>query len=144
MPYAERAPSPEATEAVVREIRLNREAPSRGLPELRARSWQTASAPRLASPSNPEAEVLITNGSMQALNLVFRAILDPGDEVIIPAPCYFFGGCVEMAGGRPVHVPMDDAADYAWDIERIAAAVTARTVAIVVNTPVNPTGVVLD
>ena len=48
-----------------------------------------------------------------------------------------------MAGGRPVHVRMDEAAGYAWDVERIAAAVTPRTVAIVVNTPVNPTGVVL-
>lgn len=143
MPYAERAPSPEAIEAVVHEVRLNREAPSRGLPELREVVADRIGA-EIGQPVDPEAEVLITNGSMQALNLVFRAILDPGDEVIIPAPCYFFGGCVEMAGGRPVHVPMDEAADYAWDVERIGAAVTPRTVAIVVNTPVNPTGVVLE
>ena len=142
MPYAERPPSPEAVEAVVREIRLNREAPSRGLPELCEAVAERIGA-EVGHAVDPESEVLITNGSMQALNLVFRATLDPGDEVIIPAPCYFFGGCVELAGGRPVHVPMDEAADYAWDIERIAAAVTPRTVAIVVNTPVNPTGVVL-
>ena len=142
MPYAERPPSPEAVETVAREIRLNREAPSRGLPELREVVADRIGA-EIGQPVDPEADVLITNGSMQALNLVFRAILDPGDEVIIPAPCYFFGGCVELAGGRPVHVPMEEAADYAWDIERIAAAVTPRTVAIVVNTPVNPTGVVL-
>ena len=143
MPYAERAPSPEALEAVAREIRLNREAPSRGLPELCEAVAERIGA-EIEQPLDPEADVLITNGSMQALNLVFRAILDPGDEVIIPAPCYFFGGCVEMAGGRPVHVAMDEAGEYAWDIERIAAAVTPRSVAIVVNTPVNPTGVVLD
>ena len=142
MPYAERPPSPEAVEAVVREIRLNREAPSRGLPELSRVVAERVGA-EIGQPVDPESDVLITNGSMQALNLVFRAILDPGDEVIIPAPCYFFGGCVEMAGGRPVHVPMDEAAGYAWDIDRIAGAVTPRTVAIVVNTPVNPTGVVL-
>lgn len=142
MPYAERPPSPEAVEAVVREIRLNREAPSRGLPDLCAVVAERIGA-EIGQPVAPESEVLITNGSMQALNLVFRAILDPGDEVIIPAPCYFFGGCVELAGGLPVHVPMDEAANYAWDIERIAAAVTPRTAAIVVNTPVNPTGVVL-
>lgn len=142
MPYAERPPSPEAVEAVVREIRLNREAPSRGLPELRQAVAERIGG-EIGHPVDPEADVLITNGSMQALNLVFRAILDPGDEVIIPAPCYFFGGCVETAGGRPVHVPMEEAAGYAWDVERIAAAVTPRTVAIVVNTPVNPTGVVL-
>lgn len=143
MPYAERALSPEAIEAVVREIRRNREAPSRGLPELREVVADCIGG-EIGQPVDPEAGVLITNGSMQALNLVFRAILDPGDEVIIPAPCYFFGGCVEMAGGRPVHVPMDEAAEYAWDVECIAAAVTPRTVAIVVNTPVNPTGVVLE
>ena len=142
MPYAERPPPPEAVEAVVREVRLNREAPSRGLPELCGVVAERIGA-EIGHPVDPESEVLITNGSMQALNLVLRAVLDPGDEVIIPAPCYFFGGCVEMAGGRPVHVPMDETADYAWDIERIAAAVSPRTVAIVVNTPVNPTGVVL-
>ena len=142
MPYAERPPSPQAAEAVVREIRRNREAPSRGLPELCAAVAERIGG-EIGRGVDPETEVLITNGSMQALNLVFRAILDPGDEVIIPAPCYFFGGCVELAGGHPVHVHMDEAAGYAWDVERLAAAITPRTVAIVVNTPVNPTGVVL-
>lgn len=143
MPYAERAPSPEATEAVVREIRDNREAPSRGLPELRE-AVADRIGDEIGQPVDPESEVLVTSGSMQALNLVFRATINPGDEVIIPSPCYFFGGCVELAGGRPVHVPMAESEGYAWDVDRIAAAITSRTTAIVVNTPVNPTGVVLD
>ena len=142
MPYAERPPSPEAVEAVVSEIRQNREAPSRGLPEL-CEAVAERIGGEIGHPVDPESEVLVTNGSMQALNLVFRATVDPGDEVIIPSPCYFFGGCVELAGGRAVHVPMEESGGYAWDVDRIAAAVTPRTVAIVVNTPVNPTGVVL-
>ncbi len=142
MPYSERPTEPYVVEAVEREIHLNREAPSRGLPELRA-AVSAYIGDEIGRSVDPKTEVLITNGGMQALNLVFRSILNPGDEVIIPAPCYFFGGCVELAGGHPVHVQMDEADGFAWDIERIAAAITSRSVAIVVTTPVNPTGVVL-
>ena len=142
MPYSERPAGAHVAEAVEREMRRNREAPSRGLPELRA-AVAAYIGDEIGRDVDAETEVLITNGGMQALNLVFRAILNPGDEVIIPAPCYFFGGCVQLAGGRPVYVPMDESAGFAWDIKWIAEAITSRTVAIVVNTPVNPTGVVL-
>ena len=142
MPYAERAAEPHVMEAVEREMRRNREAPPRGLLELRA-AVAAYIGDEIGRRVDGQTEVLISNGAMQALNLMFRAILNPGDEVIIPSPCYFFGGCVELAGGIPVHVPMDEADGFAWNIERIAAAITPRSVAIVVSSPVNPTGVVL-
>ena len=70
---------------------------------------------------------------MHALSLVFRALLAPGDEVIVPIPCYFFAGLVERAGGAFVPVP-------AWDPAAIESAVTPRSKAIVLTNPNNPDG----
>ena len=77
--------------------------PSRGHLELRE-----AIARSLPAPADPEREILVTNGAMHALSLVFRALLDAGDEVIVPTPCYFFAGLVERAGGAFVPVPSWD------------------------------------
>ena len=142
LPYAERPVPPEVAEAVVAELSRNREAPSRGLPEL-LEALVEYLAGEIGIALDPDANILVTNGAMQGINVVFRAILDPGDEVLVPAPCFFFGGCVELAGGRPVYVQMDEDSGFAWDLDRLEAAITGRTVAVVVNTPVNPTGVVL-
>ena len=49
-----------------------------------------AIARSLPAPADPEREILVTNGAMHALSLTFRALLEPGDEVIVPTPCYFF------------------------------------------------------
>jgi aminotransferase len=73
-----------------------------------------------------------------------RTILDPGDEVIIPTPCYYFQGCVALAGGVARYVSMQETNGYKWDIAPIEAAITNRTRALVVNTPTNPTGYVLN
>jgi aspartate/methionine/tyrosine aminotransferase len=70
---------------------------------------------------------------MHALNLTFRAMLQPGDEVLVPTPCYFFGGLIERAGGVFVPVP-------SWDPEAIQRAVTARSRALVLTNPNNPDG----
>ena len=142
-PYAEMPVPPHVRRAVDRAITKNSEAPARGLPELRVAIAEKVGT-EIGHTVDPDRNVLIANGAMQALNLVFRATLDPGDEVIIPSPCYFFGGCVALAGGTPVHVPMTEAEGFAWDLDRLAEAVTSRTTAIVINTPVNPTGVVLN
>jgi aminotransferase len=80
---------------------------------------------------------------MQALNITFRTILDPGDEVIIPTPCYYFQGCVALAGGVARYVPMQETEGYRWEIEPLEAAITPRTRALVVNSPTNPTGYML-
>ena len=77
--------------------------PSRGLTVLRE-----AIARSLPAPADPEREILVTNGAMHALSLTFRALLEPGDEVIVPTPCYFFAGLIERAGGVFVPVPSWD------------------------------------
>jgi aspartate/methionine/tyrosine aminotransferase len=124
------APLPEHVRAAVLEG-LDEHAvtpPSRGHGALRE-----AIARSLPAPADPERGILVTNGAMHALSLVFRALLQPGDEVIVPTPCYFFGGLIERAGGIFVPVP-------SWDPEAIERAVTPRSRALVVTNPNNPDG----
>jgi aspartate aminotransferase len=88
---------------------------------------------------NPE-NILVTNGAKQGLFEVFQAICDPGREVIIPSPCWVsFQQQVRLAGGSPVMV---DTIRHQIDTEAMARAVTDRTVAILINSPNNPTGAV--
>jgi aminotransferase len=142
VPYPVRTLPSHVIAAAERAIAENQEAPSQGLPRLR-RAVARRLGMEIGREINPDTEVLVTSGAMQGLSIVFRALLEPGDEVVIPSPCYFFHGCIELAGGVAVHVPMAEETGFAWDMEAIAAAITPRTRAIVVNTPVNPTGYVL-
>ena len=102
--------------------------PSRGHLALRA-----AIAGSLPAPAEPERGILVTNGAMHALSLLFRALLEPGDEVIVPIPCYFFAGLIERAGGVFVPVP-------SWEPEAIEQTVTERSRAFVLTNPNNPDG----
>ncbi|PIQ28745.1 pyridoxal phosphate-dependent aminotransferase [bacterium (Candidatus Blackallbacteria) CG17_big_fil_post_rev_8_21_14_2_50_48_46] len=88
------------------------------------------------------ANILIANGSKQILYNVFQAICNPGDEVIIPSPYWVtFPEIVKLAGGTPVFV---DTQDHQLDLEKIEAAITPKTCAILVNSPNNPTGAVFS
>ena len=92
----------------------------------------------------PEA-VVVTNGAMHGLYILFRALLDPGDEVILPDPMWTeVGENIRLAGGIPVPVRLRAQAAYQYDPAEIEAAITARTRVIFVNTPHNPTGAVAD
>jgi aspartate/methionine/tyrosine aminotransferase len=102
--------------------------PSRGQVALRE-----AIARSLPAPADPERGILVTNGAMHALSLVFRALLEPGDEVLVPIPCYFFGGLIERAGGVFVPVP-------SWDPQAIGRAVTPSSRILVLTNPNNPDG----
>ena len=89
----------------------------------------------------PADECLVTSGVSEGLDLALRALINPGDEVIVPEPCYVaYQPCVAFAGGVPVPVAMDPAQGYRLDAERIAAAVTPRTKAVLFGSPSNPTG----
>lgn len=90
------------------------------------------------------SEIAVTAGAKQALFNAAMVLLDPGDEVIIPAPYWTtFPAQVQIAGGVPVHVDTR-ANGFVPRIEDIVAAITPRTRAIVINTPNNPTGTVYD
>lgn len=93
--------------------------------------------------ADPASEVFVTVGAMEALALTFMVGIDPGDEVLITDPSYTnFEGQITLAGGRPVFVPTDPDRGYLPHAEDVAAAVTPRTRAILVNSPSNPTGAV--
>jgi aspartate aminotransferase len=110
-----------------------RYSPVAGLPELKsslARQFE----------GYDDSNIIIANGSKQCLFAAFQAICDPLDEVIIPRPYWVsFPQQVRLAGGRPVFV---DTLDHQLDCEKIEQAITARTRAILINSPNNPTGAV--
>lgn len=109
--------------------------PSRG-----NRALREAIARSLPAPADPERELLVTNGAMQALSLTFRAILELGDEVIVPTPCYFFRGPIERAGGVFVPVASREEDDWRWDPAAIERAVTPKSRVLILTNPNNPTG----
>ena len=88
-------------------------------------------------------QVSVSNGGKQALYNAFMALLDEGDEVLIPAPYWVsYPEQVRLAGGVPVAVPTLAKDDYVLDPERLLAALTPRSKVIVLNSPGNPTGAV--
>jgi aminotransferase len=98
---------------------------------------------RYAVSYHPARECLITAGVSEGLDLALRVLLEPGDEVLIPEPCYVaYAPCVTFAGGTPVTVPTDGIDGFRLHVDRIAAAVTPRTKAVLISSPANPTGAV--
>ncbi len=94
--------------------------------------------------SYTESEVMVTFGASEAIDLAFRAILAPGDEVLVPEPCYVsYTPCVEMAGGKPVTVPTHARHGFKLKVDELQKRVTPRTKALIVNYPNNPTGAVM-
>lgn len=117
--------------------------PAAGIPELRA-----AVAMRYRQDFNVTfgaEEVAITMGGKQALYLVCHALLDRGDEVVIPTPHWpTFSEAVRLAGGRPVIVQTREKDAFRVTARLVARAVTTRTRAVLVNSPGNPTGAVIE
>lgn len=87
-----------------------------------------------------ETELLITHGAQHGMSVALRALLDAGDEVVVPAPTYFFDGVIRMAGAIPRYASSTAAAGWTIDLEQVRAAITGRTKAIVLCNPNNPTG----
>ncbi len=92
---------------------------------------------------DPVHEVIATVGVSEALYLTFTAVLEPGDEVIIPTPCFVaYQAEVILAGGVPVEIPARIENDFTIDPDDIRKAITPRTKAIFIGYPSNPTGAV--
>jgi aspartate aminotransferase len=114
---------------------------SEGTRELRA-AIAAKHARENALSYTPE-QVIVSTGGKQVLYNAFMAMLDPGDEVVIPAPFWVsYPAQVQLAGGVAVSVPTTAAEGFIVDPEAVAAAITPRTRAIVLNSPSNPTGAV--
>ncbi len=113
-----------------------------GVPELRQ-----AIADKLARDNNiaadPAAEILVTTGTQEALQVVCKTLLDPGDELLIHAPYYDeYRRDALIAGARLIPVPTREDDNFAIDPSDLAAHITPRTKAIIVISPSNPTGAV--
>lgn len=93
---------------------------------------------------DPAAEIIVTNGGMGALSLLFLVLLNEGDEILIQDPQWLnYVTQVEYCGGKAVRVPTDLTNNFEMQPEAIEARITPRTKAIIINTPNNPTGSVM-
>jgi len=109
--------------------------PAAGMPALREAI--VAREARLSGAAYDPADIIVTPGGKFALLTALMAVVEPGDEVLVPAPGWVsYGPCVRLCGGTPVLFDMLDRIDS----DRLQAAITPRTKAIIINSPVNPTG----
>ena len=114
-----------------------------GIYELRA-ALSAHLAKRYGVRYDPDTEVLITVGVSEALYLALTAVLDPGDEVIVPQPCFVaYTPEVTFAGGTPVTISTSVENDFQVTAAEIEAAITPRTKALLIGYPNNPTGAVM-
>jgi aspartate/methionine/tyrosine aminotransferase len=131
----------EAAAAACREPRNHRYTPAAGLPELRE-----AIAAKTARDSRFEvtaSQVLVTNGGKQAVEEAFATLLDPGDEVLLPAPYWTtYPEVVRLAGGVLVEVATTPESGYKVSVAQLEQALTPRTKVLLFVSPSNPTGAV--
>lgn len=115
--------------------------PSAGLPQLR--NAICAETLRSAGVSYQQDETIVTDGAKFALYLLFQVLLNPGDEVLIPAPYWVsYPEQVKLAEGQPVIVETQATTKYKVTVADLEASRTAKTKAFVLNTPSNPTGMI--
>lgn len=131
----------EAAVAAARDTANHRYTPAGGLASL-----QAAIATKTARDSGYEvapSQVLVTNGGKHALYNTFATLLDPGDEVLLPAPYWTtYPESIRLAGGVPIALATDESTEFRVTVEQLEAAVTPATKALVFVSPSNPTGAV--
>ena len=131
----------EAAIAAALDPRYHHYTPNAGLPELR--EAVAAATLRHSGVTASGRQVLITNGGKQAVYLGLAALLDPGDEVLIPAPYWVtYPEATALSGGVPVPVVADETAGFKVTVGQLDAAATPRTKVLVFVSPSNPTGAV--
>ncbi|MBB4684052.1 pyridoxal phosphate-dependent aminotransferase [Amycolatopsis jiangsuensis] len=130
---------PHVVDAVVRAAGAVFPRQSRGSEALRS-AIADQLATRYGLAVDASTELLITHGAQHGMSVALRALLSPGDEVLIPAPTYFFDAGVRMAGAVPRYVASGAEDGWALPLDRLAAAVTGATKAIIICNPNNPTG----
>lgn len=93
---------------------------------------------------DPNKEVVVTVGGSEGIDIAFRAMLDPGDEVLIPQPSYVsYLPCAVLADGVPVVIPLQQKNEFKLTAEELEAAITPKTKILVLPFPNNPTGSIL-
>lgn len=120
----------------------NNYAESEGVRELREAIAEKES--RKGTPSGPE-DVVVTNGVSEGLDMVMASLVEPGDEILVPGPCYPpYSSYARLYGGKPVEYRSTEENGWMPDIDDVKAKINDRTVAITVINPNNPTGAVYD
>jgi aspartate/methionine/tyrosine aminotransferase len=131
----------DAAAEACRQPRNHRYTPAAGLPELREAI--AAKTKRDSGLEVAASQVLVTNGGKHAVYTAFATLLDPGDEVLLPAPYWTtYPEAIRLAGGVPVEVQTDDQAGYLASVDQLEAARTPRTKVLLFCSPSNPTGAV--
>jgi aspartate aminotransferase len=131
----------EAAVAAVRDPANHGYTGAPGLPELREAI--AAKTLRDSGYAIEASQTLVTNGGKQAVYSAFATLLDPGDEVLLPAPFWTtYPESITLAGGVPVQVTADETSGYRVTAEQLEAARTERTKVLLFNSPSNPTGAV--
>jgi aspartate/methionine/tyrosine aminotransferase len=131
----------EAAAEACRDPRNHKYTPTAGLPELRQAI--SAKTERDSGMSAPASQVLVTNGGKQAVEQACAVLLDPGDEVLLPAPYWTtYPETIRLAGGVPVPLPTTGATGFRVTPAQLSAAVTPRTKMMIFVSPSNPTGAV--
>jgi aspartate aminotransferase len=116
---------------------------STGLPRLRELMAEKMRKKNGIPVGDPD-EVMVTNGGIHALFVMFQGLLEPGDEVVLPDPVWPpTAGHVIAAHGKPVYVPLHESLGWRYDLDELRRAVTPKTRALYINSPHNPTGGVL-
>jgi aminotransferase len=94
---------------------------------------------------NYDKEVIVTVGGSEAIDIALRAMIEPGDEVLIPQPCYVsYHPCTILAGGVPVVIELKGENDFKLTKEQLLAAITEKTKILILAFPNNPTGAIMD
>ncbi|HET6737681.1 MAG TPA: pyridoxal phosphate-dependent aminotransferase [Kribbella sp.] len=131
----------DAAVAAARDPKNHRYTPAGGLPELKQAI--AAKTKRDSGYEIEPAQVLVTNGGKHAVYNAFATLLDPGDEVLLPAPYWTtYPEAIRLAGGVPVEVLADETQNYSVTVEQLEAARTEKTKALLFCSPSNPTGAV--
>lgn len=136
-------PSPivEAAVQAARDPKLHRYTPAAGLPLLREAI--AAKTKRDSGYDVDTAQVVVTNGGKHAVYQTCQVLLDPGDEVVLPAPYWVtYPEAIALAGGVPVIIPTDESSRFTVTIEQLDEVVTERTKMLIFVSPSNPTGAV--
>ncbi len=131
----------EAAVTAARDPKNHRYSPAGGLPELKQAIVEKTK--RDSGYEIEAAQVLVTNGGKHAVYNTFATLLDPGDEVLLPAPYWTtYPETIQLAGGVPVEVLADESQNYLVTVEQLEAARTEKTKALLFCSPSNPTGAV--
>lgn len=100
---------------------------------------------RLQLTYDPASEIMVTVGGSEAIDIAFRTVLEPGDEVIIPEPAFVsYVPCVQLAGGVPVTIPLKAENAFRLKPRELEAAITPKTKVLLLSYPNNPTGAIME